>query len=133
MSKPRLTREAKAFIKHGEVTYKNGPWDNEALHVMDLHGFIAGDLVKGELKHPPVCKDCGKVIVPAGVGAHGFTYTHMGKPVTQVQTEDPKNPMAKVTAGTTLADTVDNENHEARPAEIGTPPVRNRNLGPMFK
>lgn len=129
MGKPKLTKESKEFIKHGMITYANGPWDNEALTAMYVHMDIAHDLANGVYKHPPVCKDCGKVIVPSGVG----NYTHMQKPVTQVQTADSKSPIAKVTGGTSLADTVDNENHEAWPAEIGTPP-KNSNLHPkQFK
>lgn len=118
MAKVKLTPEAQAFVRYGNVTYKNGPWDHEDIYPMELHGNIMHSLLTGELQHPPVCKSCRKVIVPTGSG-----WMHMGTPRTQVQTTS-EHPLAKIKGGANHQDMADPSpsSHEATPADIGTPP-----------
>ena len=96
----KLTPEGQAFLRYGNITYKNGPWDYEDAHAMSRHAGIA-DAVKrgGEV---PLCVFCGRTVVPTGASG----WKHMDEARTQVQ-DDGK----KTTGGSGHADTVDSEAH----------------------
>ena len=107
----RLSSDSKKFIKNGEETYENGPWDNNDLGAMYRHGDISGALKTGYIKTPPKCDTCGKIVVPTGMDvANNTIWGHMpdsATPQTRMSSD------GKISGGFGHLDRVDNENHDA--------------------